>query len=120
AASVASDHALMEAPLAAVEWGERAIEAADRCGDLELRIMTRNNLALDLCDLFQPDDALPHLREAMRLALDRGTQPGMFREHHAVGYGLAQLRRWNDAVEEFETSADQQRSGEEGDVGELG
>ena len=108
-AAVASDHALMGSPHAAEEWDLRAVEAADRSGDPTLRVMSRTNLALDLCELSRPDDALPHLRQALRLAVEHGRQPLIYRERHSLGYGLAQLGRWEAAVVEFEMSAEDQR-----------
>lgn len=116
--AVAADHSLMGSVQAAVEWGERAVEAAEKSADVVLRITTRNNLALDLCELSRPDDAVPQFREALRLAVELGPEHLVYRTHDNLGYGLAQQGHFDEAAEELESSAARQRQSER-EPGEL-
>ncbi|MGK9233711.1 AAA family ATPase [Inquilinus limosus] len=65
---------------AAVEWGRRAIDLADRLGDVETRIHALNNVATALLFVDRPGGR-EMMEESLALALEHG-----FHEHAARAY----------------------------------
>lgn len=73
-------HMLNDRTAAAVEWGTKALELADRLGDVETRVHALNNIGTPLLSAGDPAGR-PYLDESLRLALAND-----FHEHAARVY----------------------------------
>jgi len=80
----------------AVEWASRAIDLAERLGDVETLAHALNNLGTALGNE-SPDEGLPCLERSLRLSLENDFQEHVARAYTNLGSISVSAKRYDDA-----------------------
>jgi tetratricopeptide (TPR) repeat protein len=86
----------------AIEWGERALEMADRLGADEVKAHVLNNLGVSHAQTGNPELGISQLSESLRLALNLSGIGESLRAYHNLSEILVDLSRHAEARELIE------------------